>query len=97
MIDTCIHDFKADSLPTMPNCPCPTYVQPWAMQGVVSWLGDSLTAFDLETEQNIPGIKKENFRFKVRVGPLPDFLAVGNTVRVSFDGEKSRIELVNKA
>lgn len=93
----CIKDFDPLLLPTFPNCPCPTYAQPWAMQGVVSWLGDSLTAFDLEIEQNVPGIKKENFRFNVRVGPLPGFLAVGNTVRVSFDGEKSRIELVNKA
>ena len=89
----CIKDFDSLLLPTAQECN--TTTPPWAMQGVVSWVSDSLKSFDLDTEQNIPGIKKENFRFNIRVGQLPFFLDVGNTVKVSFDGEKSRIELVN--
>ena len=82
----CIKDFDPKLLG---ETPCKTFNNPWSTEGVVTWIDkdNGLNRFNFKLDGQLIST------YKV---PIPIGVELGSTLRVSFDGEKSRVELVKK-
>ena len=80
----CIKNFDPTLLSE--SIECAHKQTPWSIEGAVTHTRNSggLLYFDIN------GHRMLGFKDK-----LPEWVKVGNVISVSFDGEKSRIELVN--
>ena len=81
----CVFDFDKNSLPAVTECP-EHPLRPWSLRGFITWIGQGsgLRCFDVGGHRVLTSITE-----------VPDWFKVGAEVEVSFDGQKSRIELVS--
>lgn len=65
---------------------CSVKARPFDVQGKVTWVGEGL-------QRN--SFQLEGVTFTLNLDQMPKFIALGNTVKISFDGKSIFIEQVN--